>query len=106
MTQQGRLTLHLDSADGTSLDFTRNGGADKLLQFSVAFTQPFPSPPMVHLGVVGIVAATRAETNWKPDIGFNLSAVDITANGFHIDAQVTWFNCAASVTCEWLALER
>ncbi len=64
----------------------------------VKFAQPFASPPVVHVGIVGLDVCNR------DNLRVRVQAVGVNTKGFTIEAQ-TWFNTQIwMVSVSWLAI--
>jgi hypothetical protein len=86
------------SSDGWSL--LGKSGADEARIFvgRVRFEQPFATAPVVHLGLAGFDISERDCSRLR------VSAVDITPEGFSVQAQ-TWLGTEVwSIDVSWLAL--
>ena len=64
----------------------------------ITFEQPFSSPPLVQLGIVGFDISNR------DNLRVRVQALDITPAGFTLEAE-TWFNTQIwMVSVSWLAM--
>ena len=64
----------------------------------VQFDQPFSTPPLVHLGIVGLDVSNR------DNLRVRVRAVEVTNTEFCIEAE-TWFNTEIwMVSVSWLAI--
>jgi hypothetical protein len=73
-------------------------GADRTFRYPVHFNQAFSFPPVVQVGLVGVDASK------DDNLRVRVRAVDITANGFSLEAE-TWLNTKLwSVEVSWLAI--
>ncbi len=67
-------------------------------RLEVKFEQPFASPPLVQLGIVGLDVSNR------DNLRVRVRALDITKAGFTLEAE-TWFNTEIwMVSVSWLAI--
>ena len=73
-------------------------GTDRTFRYPVVFNRSFSSPPVVHVGMVGIDASK------DDNLRVRLRAVDITEAGFTLEAE-TWHSTRIwSVDVSWLAI--
>ncbi len=85
------------SLEGWSLLDPANG-SDRTFRYSVLFNHGYSSPPVVHVGLVGVDASN------DDNLRVRVRAVDITATGFTLEAE-TWLNTRLwSVEVSWLAI--
>jgi H-type lectin domain len=67
-------------------------------QLTVAFDSPFSSPPVVHIGVVGLDVSKSDNTRLRA------RALDVTAHGFVVQVE-TWLHTQIwSIELSWLAI--
>ena len=72
--------------------------SDRVARRHVVFERPFSAPPVIHIGIVGIDVSKDDNTRIR------VRALDITGNGFVLEA-TTWLNTKVwSVDVSWLAI--
>ena len=72
--------------------------SDRVFQHHIVFERAFSAPPLVHTGIVGI------DVSKDDNVRVRVRAVDITSNGFILEA-ATWLNTKIwSVEVSWLAI--
>ena len=92
---QGDLMLFSDYADNGPM-WTGSGARERVAQ--VAFAQPFGAPPAVHLSMSLLDMATG------PSIRADLSAREITAQGFQIVFRTWEDSRVARIRAAWMAI--
>ena len=105
MSQVAPLTLLsaiviLDaSLDGWSLlDPAPITPTERVYRHPVLFARPFSSPPVVHVGIVGL------DVNKDHNLRVRVRPVDIGVGGFTLEAE-TWLNTEIwSIEVSWLAV--
>ena len=71
---------------------------ERVFRYSVPFESPFSRAPVVQLSIVGVDASNEDNLRLK------VRAIDITDQGFTIEAE-TWFNTRVwGVDVSWLAI--
>src|SRR5664280_1978312 len=67
-------------------------------RFEVTFERAFACPPLVHVGIAGL------DVSNEDNLRVRVRAVDITVDGFSIEAE-TWFNTRVwAVDVAWIAI--
>lgn len=72
--------------------------SSRRFQYRIVFERPFAAPPLVHLGVTGL------DVSKEDNLRVRVRALDITSEGFVIEAE-TWLNTKIwCVEVSWLAI--
>jgi hypothetical protein len=70
----------------------------RVFRHDVLFVRPFSSPPVVHVGIVGL------DVSKDHNLRVRVRPADISAGGFTLEAE-TWLNTQIwSVEVSWLAV--
>ena len=93
----GKETLD-NRAERWNLDRLSEDGADRSVRWRVAFSSPFRSPPLVHVGITGFDIANQDAARLTTGVE------NVTSDGFDIVVG-TWLNTRIwRVEMSWLAL--
>ena len=85
------------SIDGWAL-LEPSGEGDREFRYAVSFSRSFSSPPIVHVGLIGL------DVSNGDNLRVRVRALEITENGFTLWAATWWNTKIWSVEVSWLAI--